>query len=93
MRRADKLICRAMWVSIATSLLVILDVAAHKNVYRSDWRYTVAVCLLWLPPALTLGQLDETPGPQSRWFYRFAILTLLWGAVVAAYGFFLLDVN
>ena len=46
MRRTDKLISCAMWVCIAISLLVILDVAAHKNVYRSDGRYTVAVCLV-----------------------------------------------
>ena len=92
-RRTDKLISWALWVSIAISLVVMIGVAAHKNVYSLDLHYTVAVCLLWVPPALALGQLDETPGPQSPWFYRFAILTVLWGAAVAAYGFFLLDAN
>jgi hypothetical protein len=37
--------------------------------------------------------LDDTPGRQSPWFYRFAILTLLRSAAVGAYGFFLFDVN
>ena len=31
----------------------------------------------------------EKPGPQSLWFYRFAILTLLLGTAVGAYGYFL----
>ena len=53
----------------------------------------MALCLLWLPPALSLAQLDDTPGPQSPSFYRFAILTLLWGAAVGAYGLFVFDVN
>jgi len=91
-RRIDKLIGYVMWVSIAISLLV-LGMVARQHLYRWDWRYTVALCLLWLPPALSLGQLDDTPGPQSPWFYRFAILTLLWSAAVGAYGFFLFDVN
>ena len=92
MRRIDKLIGYVMWVSIAISLLV-LGMVARQHLYRWDWRYTVALCLLWLPPALSLGQLDDTPGPQSPWFYRFAILTLLWGAAVGAYGFFLFDLQ
>ena len=92
MRRVDRVISYVMWVSIAISLLV-LGTVVHQHLYRWDWRYTVALCLLWLPPALSLGQLDDTPGPQSPWFYRFAILTLLWGAAVAAYGFFLFDVQ
>jgi hypothetical protein len=91
-RRIDKLIGYVMWVSIAISLLV-LGMVARQHLYRWDWRYTVALCLLWLPPALSLGQLDDTPGPQSPWFYRFAILTLLWGAAVGAYGFFLFDLQ
>ena len=92
MRRIDKFISYVMWVSIAISLLV-LAIVVHERLYRWDWRYTVALCLLWLPPALSLGQLDDTPGPQSPWFYRFAILTLLWGAAVGAYGLFVFDVN
>ena len=89
MRPIDRLIGFVMWVAIAISVLVMLVVAAHKIFYRPDWPYTVALCLLWLPPALALGQLDDASGSQSSWFYRFAILTLLWGAAVAAYGFFL----
>ena len=92
MRRIDTFIAYVMWASIATSFLV-LGIVANEHLYRWDWRYTVALCLLWLPPALSLGQLDDTPGPQSPWFYRLAILTLLWGAAVGAYGFFLFDVQ
>ena len=92
MRRIDKLISYAMWVSIVISSLVI-GIVVHERLYKWDWRYTVALCLLWVPPALCLGQLDDIPGSQSSWFYRFAILTLLWGAAVAACGFFLFDVQ
>ena len=88
MRRSDKFIRLLMWVSLAISFLVIGGVI-YERFYRSDWPYAAALCLLWLPPALSLAQLDDTPGPQSPWFYRFAILTLLWGAAVGAYGFFL----
>ena len=72
-----------MWVTIAISVLVMAVIANDRS-YRSDWPYTVALCSVWLPPALSLAQLDDTPGPQSPLFYRFAILTLLWGAAVAA---------
>ena len=92
MRRIDRLISFVMWVTIAISVLV-MAVIAHDRAYRTDWPYTITLCLLWVPPALCLGQLDDTPGPQSPWFYRFAILTLVWGTAVAAYGFFLFDVN
>ena len=89
MRRIERIVSFVMWVSIAISVL-IMAVIANDRSYRSDWPYTVALCSVWLPPALSLAQLDDTPGPQSPSFYRFAILTLLWGAAVAAYGFFLL---
>ena len=59
---------------------------ASDRSLRSPWQYTVALCLLWLPPALSVGQLDGGPGPYSPWFYRFAILALLWLAGIAAYG-------
>jgi hypothetical protein len=87
MRRIDGLIGFGMWCAIAISALVILHLASHSSSSRADWPFTVAVCLLWLPPALSLGQWDDIPDPQSPWFYRFAVLTLLWGAAVA-YGFF-----
>jgi hypothetical protein len=88
-RRIDKFIHLLMWASLAISLLVIGGVIV-EHFYRSDWPYAVAICLLWLPPALSLWKWDgEKPGPQSAWFYRFAILTLLLGATVAAYGYFL----
>ena len=48
---------------------------------------------VWVLPALSLAHVDETPDPQPPWFYRFAILTPLWGAGIAAYGFFLFDAN
>ncbi len=88
MRRIDRLISFAMWFTIAISVLV-MAVIAHDRSYRTDWPYTIALCLLWVPPALCLTWLDDSPDPQSPWFYRFAILTLLWGATLAAYGYFL----
>ena len=92
MRRIDRFISFCMWVAIAISVLVILGVAARKNVYGSDWPFTLALCLLWVPPALSLAWEDVT-GPQSPWFYRFAILTLLSYAAVGVYGFFLFEPN
>ena len=87
MRRIDRLISFVMWGIIAISVLV-MAVIAHDRAYRTDWPYTIALCLLWVTPALCLGQLDDIPGPQSPWFYRFAILTLVWGTAVAAASFF-----
>ena len=81
-----------MWVTIAISVLVMVVIATDRS-YRSDWPYTVALCSLWVAPALSLAQLDDAPGPQPPWFYRFAILTLLWSAALGAYGFFLFDLN
>jgi hypothetical protein len=81
-----------MWVTIAISVLVMVVIATDRS-YRSDWPYTVALCSLWVPPALSLAQLDDALGPQPPWFYRFAILTLLWSAALGAYGFFLFDLN
>jgi hypothetical protein len=91
-RRIDRFVSFLMWLTIAISVLVMAVITTDRS-YRSDWPYTVALCSLWVPPALSLAQLDDTPGRQSPWFYRFAILTLLWSAAVGAYGFFLFDVN
>jgi hypothetical protein len=89
MRRSDKFIRLLMWVSLAISFLVIGGVI-YERFYRSDWPYAAALCLLWLPPALSLWRWDSAkPGPQAAWFYRFAILTLLLGTAVAVYGYFL----
>ncbi len=85
MRRIDSFISFAMWSIIAMSVPVMLLLATDRSL-RSSWQYTVALCLLWLPPALSIGQLDGGPGPYSPWFYRFAILAVLWLAGVAAYG-------
>ena len=92
MRSVDRSISLAMWVVIAISAIV-MGVVAREHLYRWDWHYTIALCLLWLPAVLSLAQLDDRPGPQSPWFYRFAILTLLWSAAVAAYGLFLFGSN
>ena len=59
--------------------------------YNSDWRYTLALCLAWLPQMLSLAQWDDTHEPQSLWFYGFAILTLLWGVGLIAYGLYFFD--
>jgi len=40
-----------------------------------------------------LAHVDDTPDPQSPGFYRFAILTLVWSAALAAYGIFVFDAN
>jgi hypothetical protein len=91
-RRIDRLISFAMWATIAISVLVMAMLVQDRH-YRSDWPYTLALCSLWVPPALCLAQLDDTPGPQPPWFYRFAILTLVWGAALAAYGTFVFNPN
>jgi hypothetical protein len=85
MRQFDKLISSLMWASIASAFLVILGVLAY-DVYKTDWRYTVALCLLWLPPALSLGHAEQIPGRQSSLFYLFAALTLAWAVGLLAYG-------
>ena len=76
MRWMDSFISFAMWSIIAMSVPAMLLLASDRSL-RSPWQYTVALCLLWLPPALS---------PYSSWFYRFAILAVLWLAGVAAYG-------
>ena len=87
MRRIDMLIEFLMWATIAISVPIMVA-TAHKAILGSPWPwpYTFALCLLWLPAALSLGQLDGGPGPHSRWFYRFAILAAMWGVGVTAYG-------
>jgi hypothetical protein len=85
MRRIDSFISFAMWSIIAMSVPVMLLLATDRSL-RSPRQYTVSLCLLWLPPALSIGQLDGGPGPYSPWFYRFAILAALWLAGVGAYG-------
>jgi hypothetical protein len=92
MRRIDRLISGAMWITIAMSVPV-MAMLAHDRSFRSDWPYTIALCLVWVPPALSLAYGDDTPDPQSPWFYRFAILTLVWAVALAAYGIFVFDPN
>ena len=85
MRRIDGLISFFMWLTIAISGPLMLLVMWNP-LLGSPWPYKVALCLLWLPPALSLAQLDGGPNPHSPWFYRFAMLALLWATGVAAYG-------
>ena len=87
MRRIDRLISLVMWGIIAMSVPVMAMLAQDRSC-RSDWPYTVALCSVWVLPALSLAHVDDTPEPQSRAFYRFAILTLVWSAALAAYGVF-----
>ena len=61
MRRIDSFISFAMWTIIAISVPVMLLLAVNQTL-RSPWQYTLALCLLWLPPALSLGQLDGGKG-------------------------------
>jgi hypothetical protein len=91
-RRIDRLISWAMWATIAMSVPVMAMLAQDRS-FRSDWPYTIALCLVWVPPAVGLAYVDGMPGPQSPWFYRFAVLTLLWGATVGAYGYFVFPLN
>jgi len=92
MRRIDRLISLVMWGIIAMSVPVMAMLAQDRS-FRSDWPYTVALCPVWVLPALSLAHVDDTPEPQSRAFYRFAILTLVWSAALAAYGVFFFDPN
>ena len=85
MRRIDKFIGFAMWAIIAISFPTMLMLASNRSP-DLPWPYMVALCLVWLAPALSLGQLDGGPGPHSPWFYRFAILAAVWVAGVAVYG-------
>jgi hypothetical protein len=90
MRRIDGLISLVMWAIIGMSVPVMATLA-HDSSYRSDWPYTVALCSVWVLPALSLAHADDTPEPQSPGFYRFAILALVWSAALAAYGIFVFD--
>jgi hypothetical protein len=90
MRRIDKLI--AMWVIIAMSVPVMVMLAQDRS-FRSDWPFTIALCLVWVPPALSTAYADDMPGPQSPSFYRFAVLTLVWAVALTAYGFCVFDMN
>jgi len=90
MRTLDRLISVLMWATIACAFPVILGVIAN-DVYKSDWRYTVALCLLWLAPAFSLGQVEPGPGRQKLLFYVFAALTLVWVVGLLAYGAYFYD--
>ena len=92
MRRIDRLISLVMWVIIGTSVPVMAMLAQDRS-FRSDWPYTVALCSVWVLPALSLAYVDDTPDPQSPRFYRFATLTLVWSAALAAYGIFVFNPN
>jgi hypothetical protein len=92
MRRIDRLISFAMWVIIATSVPLMVMLAQDRS-FRSDWPYTFALCLVWVLPAAALAYVDDMPSPQSPWFYRLAILKLVWVVAVAAYGIFVFDSN
>jgi len=92
MRRIDRLISLVMWVIIGTSVPVMAMLAQDRS-FRSDWPYTVALCSVWVLPALSLAHVDDAPHPQQPWFYRFAILTLVWSAALAAYGIFVFNPN
>ncbi len=92
MRRIDRLISFAMWGIIAMSVAVMSMLAQDRS-FRSDWPYTIALCLVWVPPAFSLAYVDDMPEPQSPWFYRFAVLTLVWALALTAYGFFVFDPN
>ena len=92
MRRIDRLISLVMWGIIGISVPV-MAMLVHDSSYRSDWPYTMALCSVWVLPALSLAHVDDAPHPQPPWFYRFAILTLVWSAALAAYGIFVFEPN
>ena len=98
MRMVDKTLHVLMWLGLVISL-VILAAAVVESIRERNftdpltWRLLGGLSVLWVPPALSLWQWDGAkPGPQSRWFYLFAILALLLAAAIAAYGSFLLYV-
>jgi hypothetical protein len=90
MRSIDKLISMLMWASIAATVPVIIGVTT-TGVYKTDWRYTLGLCLLWLPAALSLGQMEDAPSRQPPLFYFFAGATFAWIVGLVAYGFLLYD--
>lgn len=90
MRPFDKLISVLMWSSIASAFAVIFGIVA-RGVYKADWRYTFALCLVWLPPALSLGQVEQGTGRQTPMFYFFAAMTLAWLVGLLTYGFYFYD--
>jgi hypothetical protein len=92
MRRIDRLISLVMWGIIGMSVPV-MAVLAHDRSFRSDWPYTIALCSVLVLPALSLAHVDDTPHAQPPWFYRFAILTFVWSAALAAYSIFIFDPN
>ena len=87
MRTLDKVIGALMWASIAAAVPVVVGVLTN-DVYKADWRYTLALCLLWLPPVLSLGQVEDTPRRQPVLFYLFATVAFIWITGLVAYGFF-----
>jgi hypothetical protein len=90
MRPLDKLIGLIMWASIAATVPVIIGVTT-SGVYQTDWRYTLGLCLLWLSPALALGQMEDVPRPQPLLFYVFAAATFTWIIGLTVYGLFFYD--
>ena len=87
MRPLDRLIGVFMWMSIAATFPIIICVLAN-DVYKVDWRYTLGLCLLWLPPALSLGQAEDAPCQQPLLFYVFAGATFIWVIGLLVYGVF-----
>ncbi len=63
MRRIDRLISLVMWGIIGMSVPV-MAVLAHDRSFRSDWPYTIALCSVWVLPALSLAHVDDTPHAQ-----------------------------
>ena len=90
MRPLDRLVGAGMWVCVAATVPVIVGVIS-TGVYRIDWRYTVGLCLFWLPPALALGQVEDTRGRQPLLFYGFASATFAWAFGLLLYGLFFYD--
>ena len=90
MRMLDRLIGVCIWGSIAATVPVIVGVTT-TGVYKADWRYTLGLCLLWLPATLSLGQMEDTSGRQPLLFYVFAGMALAWIAGLIGYGLFFYD--
>jgi hypothetical protein len=82
MRPVDRFVVVAMWTIIAISFPIILTLGRYRSP-ELPWPYLMALCLMWLAPALSLGQLNGTE-PPSPWFYRFAALAAIWIVGIAA---------